>query len=86
MDYPKHHAKAVWQVHAQGKPRPWETERTQQIIHAYLRAVKEDSPGDPILGNWLYRFDEDRETAAKEYWVEIKACIDSVMESLANDP
>ena len=72
LDYPAHHARLAGQIHAQGRPVYWESARVEQLIHEYLRAVREDSSDDADLGEWLWRFGQDRHAAAKAYWEEIR--------------
>ncbi len=53
--------------------------RLERIIHAYLRAVREDSPDDADLGDWLWHFGQDRSAAARAYWDELRGGIDEGM-------
>ncbi len=75
VDYPGQHEDLARRIHAQGQPVYWESARVEQILHEYLRAVREDSPDDADLGEWLWRFGQDRPAAARDYWEEIRAGI-----------
>ncbi len=72
VDYPGLHAELARRMHEQGAPVYWESARVEQIIHEYLRAVREDSPDDADLGEWIWRFGQDRPGAARAYWEEIR--------------
>ncbi len=79
VDYGAFHSALASRIHSQGKPVYWESERIEQIMHEYLRAVREDSHDDSNLGEWLWKFGQDRHKAAREYWDEILAGINELM-------
>jgi glyceraldehyde-3-phosphate dehydrogenase (ferredoxin) len=85
LDYPGYHTALARRIHAQGAPVYWESARLERIIHAYLRAVREDSPDDADLGDWLWRFDQDRPAAARAYWDELRGGIDEGMAAPAGE-
>jgi len=79
IDYPDHHARVAKQIHAQGKPVFWESDRLVEIIHGYLRQALGDDPNNRVLMEWLDRFDDDPRGAARAYWDELRAGIDTRM-------
>jgi glyceraldehyde-3-phosphate dehydrogenase (ferredoxin) len=84
VDYPGQHARLMRAMHAQGRPVAWESARIHQIIHAYLRAVREEAPDDARLGQWLARFEADRARAARDYWEGMRAGIEARMAELGD--
>ncbi len=84
VDYLRHHARLARQLHLQGQPVAWETARLAEIIHGYLRAAHEESPGDARLGDWLGRFDADRAAAARAFWGAMRAGIAARMDELGD--
>jgi hypothetical protein len=50
----------------------WESERTVDIIQGYLESWERLELQDPTLYEWLQRFREDKWSAARAYWNEIR--------------
>ena len=76
IDFEAHHLALAKKIHADNKPVFWESERIVDMVHLFLH--KDDSD-DPQLIKWRKRFDEDKHKAAREYWDELKAGVDSVL-------
>jgi len=76
IDYEAHHARIAREIHRQGAPVYWASARVEEIVHAYLREMLEESPKDPVLSGWVARFDADRSQAARAYWDEMRRGID----------
>jgi glyceraldehyde-3-phosphate dehydrogenase (ferredoxin) len=82
IDYPAHHERLAKNIHRQGQPVYWESQRISKMLHGYLRRIRETVPGDPHLRDWLNRFEADRKSAARAYWDELCAGIDQRMEEI----
>lgn len=64
-------------LHSRNSPIFWESERTIDYLHTFLKRKKEvDQAQDPRLGEWLEKFDQDRVEAAREFWYEMLKGID----------
>jgi len=56
----------------------WESERSIDYAYTFLKRKKEiDKIDDPELNRWLKMFEEDKKSAAFEYWYEIHKGITS---------
>jgi glyceraldehyde-3-phosphate dehydrogenase (ferredoxin) len=55
----------------------WESERSADIVHSYLRRKKEvEGDNRPELAEWLNKFEKDKQEAAIEFWYEMHKGID----------
>jgi glyceraldehyde-3-phosphate dehydrogenase (ferredoxin) len=79
IDYPDHHARVARRIHAQGNPVYWESTRIVEIIHGYLRRAFDAEPNNPVLVEWLDRFNDNPQAAARGYWEELRAGIEERM-------
>ncbi len=69
IDYHKHHEQLAKKINKQNDAVFWETEKVVDLIHGYLkRQVLEHKEAKA----WLEKFDQDKWSAAKQYWEEIK--------------
>jgi len=61
-------------VQTRNQTRPWESERTRDLVHMFLRRKQETGADDlPALRQWLDAFDTDKEKAARDFWNEMYA-------------
>lgn len=58
-----------------------DSERMVDMIYTYLQNWAAEGIKDPTLSGWLKRFDEDKWSAARAYWDEIRAGIVSAFEA-----
>jgi glyceraldehyde-3-phosphate dehydrogenase (ferredoxin) len=79
IDYPDHHARVARRIHAQGKPVYWESGRIVEIVHGYLKQALDEDPQNHLLMEWLDKFNQDPQTAARGYWEEMRAGIEERM-------
>ncbi len=79
IDYPDHHARVAQRIHEQGKPVYWESARIVEIIHGYLRQAMGADTDNRALAEWLDRFDDGPQKAARAYWEEIREGIEERM-------
>ena len=50
----------------------WESERCTDIVYTFLKRKRDvEGSTDAVLGDWIYRFENNRREAAMEYWYEI---------------
>lgn len=60
--YQREHVKAV----------RWESARIADLIEGFLRQWQRDGLDDPTLNDWITRFEEDKPTAACDFWNKIQ--------------
>jgi glyceraldehyde-3-phosphate dehydrogenase (ferredoxin) len=74
VDYKAHQfalAKAIYE-REHTKAVPWESARVADLIVGFLAMWQRDGLDDPILKDWLARFEADKLTAAEDFWNEIR--------------
>jgi glyceraldehyde-3-phosphate dehydrogenase (ferredoxin) len=69
IDYQAHHERLAKRINERNDAVFWESEKIVDIIHGYLRRA---SLEQPAAKGWRDRFDQDKWSAAKEYWEAIK--------------
>lgn len=76
IDFYAHHLELARKIFKWNKPCFWETERTVDFVHTYLKKVKSDNAD---LAVWQERFDKDKWQGARDYWEQMLAGISSVL-------
>ena len=77
IDYKAHQfelAKHIFNAEG-GQVKFWESERTVDVIWQYLEMWEKHGLAEESLHDWVKRFREDKWTAARSYWEEIRAGI-----------
>ncbi len=77
-DYKLHQfdlARSIYE-HEHAKAVPWQSARIADLILGFLEQWESDGLQDPALSDWLGRFRADKQTAARDFWVEIQRGID----------
>ncbi len=77
VDYKAHQfalAKAIYEREG-GLARYVGSERSVDLIQTYLEEWAAKGLNDPVLAEWVARFQQDKWSAAREYWDEIAAGI-----------
>lgn len=77
IDYKAHQfelAQQIYDLDGSGV-RFWESERTIDIIHQYLEKWERFGLDDESLHQWVKLFRQDKWTAARAYWQEIRSGI-----------
>jgi glyceraldehyde-3-phosphate dehydrogenase (ferredoxin) len=59
----------------------WEGERTVDIIHGFLKNWRHLGLKAPSLHHWLERFEQDKWSAARDYWEEIRSGIRQALDA-----
>jgi glyceraldehyde-3-phosphate dehydrogenase (ferredoxin) len=55
----------------------WESARSRDFVHTFLKRKRDvDNDADPVLAEWIARFDSDSLEAAREFWYEMRKGID----------
>lgn len=77
MDYKAHQFKLSAEIYQREAPKIsyWESERVIDMVMGYLAQWEADGLKTPELVDWLARFRADKVTAAREYWLAIRAGI-----------
>ncbi|HCF57487.1 MAG TPA: aldehyde ferredoxin oxidoreductase [Myxococcales bacterium] len=68
VDADEHHRQLALEINALNDTRPWETERTIDVVHQYLCKFHRDGPKNALLDAWIDRFAKDKHEAALAYW------------------
>jgi hypothetical protein len=77
LDYKAHQfglSQQIYDLDGSGV-RFWESERTIDIIWQYLEKWERFGLDDESLHQWVQRFRQDKWTAARAYWQEIRSGI-----------
>jgi len=77
VDVDGHHQRLATAFQGFNQARPWETERTIDLIAGYLAKAQRDQPKDATLDAWVDKFRADKRAAAGEYWEQLRAGIAS---------
>ncbi len=64
----------------------WESERTVDIIFGYLERWQRIGINNPILDDWIRRFNEDKWKAARDYWDEMVRGIEAAYQENIQEP
>jgi glyceraldehyde-3-phosphate dehydrogenase (ferredoxin) len=72
VDVDAHHRKLAIAFQGFNQARPWETERTIDLIAGYLAKAQLDQPKDATLDSWVEKFRKDKRAAAGEYWQQVR--------------
>jgi glyceraldehyde-3-phosphate dehydrogenase (ferredoxin) len=77
VDYKAHQFKLSAEIYQREAPKIsyWESERVIDMVMGYLVQWEADGLKTPELVDWLARFRADKVTAAREYWLAIRAGI-----------
>jgi glyceraldehyde-3-phosphate dehydrogenase (ferredoxin) len=73
VDYKTHQFEVCRQIfdYEKEKAKPWDSERTIDVINKYLETWDQKGLQDESLLDWLERFKKDKWSAARAYWDEI---------------
>jgi glyceraldehyde-3-phosphate dehydrogenase (ferredoxin) len=64
-------------LNSRNSPIFWESEHSIDFVHTFLRRKKEvDNEQDPLLAEWLARFESDKVEAARDFWYQTLMGID----------
>jgi glyceraldehyde-3-phosphate dehydrogenase (ferredoxin) len=72
VDHLEHHLQLARELNAFNETQPWETQRTRDVVHQYLRKIQRDGLKNPELDAWVARWDADPLAAANAYWHELR--------------
>ena len=77
VDYKAHQFKLSAEIYQREAPKIsyWESERVIDMVMGYLAQWEADGLKSPELVDWLARFRADKVTAAREYWLAMRAGI-----------
>lgn len=77
VDYKAHQFKLSAEIYQREAPKIsyWESERVIDMVMGYLVQWEADGLKTPELVDWLARFRADKVTAAREYWLAMRAGI-----------
>jgi glyceraldehyde-3-phosphate dehydrogenase (ferredoxin) len=86
MDYKAHQFQLAREIYERESPKIeyWESERVVDMVMGYLVQWESDGLRSPELQEWLNRFREDKQAAAKAYWKEIRTGIRSAFQDGAD--
>lgn len=73
IDYKAHQFQLSKEIYERERTKaiPWESERVIDLVQGFLEMWERDGLMNPVLGDWLRRFHQDKRLAAREFWEEI---------------
>lgn len=80
VDMPSHHLNLARRINAHNTSMFWESSRITDLHHQFLRRKAEEGVQRAELDEWLKRFEQDAQQAARDFWYEIRKGVDQTLE------
>ena len=76
IDFYEHHRKLAQKIilfdeRCGLKPTFWESEKVVDVVATYLKKLKIEGETSKSLDEWIERFEKDKWSAAKSYWLDV---------------